>query len=144
MYKKLAILTLLVMIAPIVLAACGPTPEPVTIVETSVVVETVVVEVEGEKVVQEQTVVVETEKVVTATPEPEPTEPPKAAFDGLWYAIRTEPPTLRIVLEPHASAEETTAKVEAFWPGAFQIEYVGHDGLVRVGNRSKFRHVVTG
>ena len=104
MYKKLAILTLLVMIAPIVLAACGPTPEPVTIVETSVVVETVVVEVEGEKVVQEQTVVVETEKVVTATPEPEPTEPPKAELDGLWYAIGTEPPTLDIQL-----ANDTTS-----------------------------------
>ena len=49
MYKKLAILTLLVMIAPIVLAACGPTPEPVTIVETSVVVETVVVEVDARR-----------------------------------------------------------------------------------------------
>ena len=27
--KKLAILVVLVMVAPIVLAACGPTPEPV-------------------------------------------------------------------------------------------------------------------
>jgi phenylacetate-CoA ligase len=58
--------------------------------------------------------------------------------------LRTEPPTLRIVLEPHATAEQTTAKLEGFWPGAFRIEYVGHDALVRVGSRNKFRHVVTG
>jgi hypothetical protein len=77
--KKLAILTLVVMIAPLVLGACGPTPEPVVIRETSVVVETVVVEKEGETVVEEATRIVEVEKVVTATPEPEPTEPPMAA-----------------------------------------------------------------
>jgi len=92
--KKLAILTVLVMIAPIVLAACGPTPEPIVIKETSVVVETVVVEKEGEKVVEEVTVVSEVEKVVTATPEPEPTEPPAVALEGLWYRIGTEPPSL--------------------------------------------------
>jgi oligopeptide transport system substrate-binding protein len=100
--KKLAILTLLVLIAPIVLSACGPTPEPVVIKETSIVVETVVVEKEGEKVVEEVTKVVEVEKevevVVTATPEPEPTEPPKADLDGLWFPIGTEPPTLDIQL----------------------------------------------
>jgi peptide/nickel transport system substrate-binding protein len=78
--KKLAILTLVVMIAPMVLAACGPTPEPIVIKETSVVVETVVVEKEGETVVEEATKIVEVEKVVTATPEPEPTEPPVAVI----------------------------------------------------------------
>jgi oligopeptide transport system substrate-binding protein len=92
--KKLAILVVLAMIAPIVLTACGPTPEPVTIVETSVIVETVVVEKEGEKVIEEVTVVSEVEKVVTATPEPEPTEPPKMQLDGLWYPFTTEPPSL--------------------------------------------------
>jgi peptide/nickel transport system substrate-binding protein len=76
--KKLAILVLVVMIAPMILTACGPTPEPVVIKETSVVVETVVVEKEGETVVEEVTSVVEVEVVVTATPEPEPTEPPMA------------------------------------------------------------------
>ncbi len=74
--KKLATLTVLVMIAPLVLAACGPTPEPVVIKETSVVVETVVVEKEGEEVQVEVTKVVEVEKVVTATPEPEAEEAP--------------------------------------------------------------------
>jgi peptide/nickel transport system substrate-binding protein len=80
--KKLAILAILVMVAPLVLAACGPTPEPIVerIVETSVVVETVVVEQAGETVIQEVTSVVEVERVVTATPEPEPTEPPMAAI----------------------------------------------------------------
>lgn len=57
--------------------------------------------------------------------------------------LRTQPPTLRIVLEPNATAEQTTAKLESFWPGAFRVEYVGHDDLVRVGHRAKFRHVVT-
>jgi hypothetical protein len=45
--KRLAILTVLVMIAPIVLAACGPTPEPQVIVETVVVEQTREVMVEG-------------------------------------------------------------------------------------------------
>jgi peptide/nickel transport system substrate-binding protein len=76
--KKMAILVILVMVAPLVLAACGPTPEPIVIKETSVVVETVVVEKEGETVVEEVTSIVEKEVVVTATPEPEATEPPLA------------------------------------------------------------------
>jgi len=78
--KKLAILAIAVMIVPLIVTACGPTPEPVVVKETSVVVETVVVEVAGEEVVKEVTSVVEVEKVVTATPEPEPTEPPLAAI----------------------------------------------------------------
>jgi len=96
--KKLAILTVLVMIATVILAACGPTPEPVVVKETSVVIETVVVEKEGKTVVEEVTAIVEVEKevVVTATPEPEPTEPPKTQLEGLWYPITTEPPTLDI------------------------------------------------
>lgn len=104
--KKLALLTVLVMLAPIILAACGPTPEPVIIKETSVVVETVVVEKEGETVVEEVTKVVEVEKVVTevvekevevvvtATAVPEPEGPDMGDLDGLWYPISTEPPTL--------------------------------------------------
>ncbi|MEX3854216.1 phenylacetate--CoA ligase family protein [Paraburkholderia sp. BR10923] len=57
--------------------------------------------------------------------------------------LRTTPPTLRIVLEPHANAEETTAKLRHFWQDAFTIAYVGHDDFVRVGSRAKFRHVVS-
>jgi phenylacetate-CoA ligase len=57
--------------------------------------------------------------------------------------LRTTPPTLRIVLEPWANPEETTNKLRNYWQEAFTIAYVGHDDLVRVGSRAKFRHVVT-
>ncbi|MCA8101668.1 phenylacetate--CoA ligase family protein [Burkholderia contaminans] len=57
--------------------------------------------------------------------------------------LRTTPPTLRIVLEPWANAEETTNKLRRYWQDAFTIAYVGHDDFVRVGHRAKFRHVVT-
>jgi phenylacetate-CoA ligase len=57
--------------------------------------------------------------------------------------LRTAPPTLRIVLEPWANAEETTNKLRNYWQDAFTIAFVGHDDLVRVGRRAKFRHVVT-
>jgi len=77
--KRLAILTILVMVAPIILTACGPTPAPVVIKETSIVVETVIVEKAGEEVAVEVTKVIEKEVIVTATPVPEPTEPPLAA-----------------------------------------------------------------
>ena len=68
--KKLAILVILVMIAPLVLAACGPTPEPETIVKTVVVEQTKIVEKEGEKVTIVETVEV-TVPPPTATPVPE-------------------------------------------------------------------------
>jgi oligopeptide transport system substrate-binding protein len=142
--KKLAVVVVLVMIAPIVLAACGPAPEPVVVKETSIVVETVVVEKEGEKVVEEVTKVVEVEKevevVVTATPEPEPTEPAKAELEGLWYPIGTEPPTLDIQL-----ANDTTSHLiikqcieglfqyradGSFEPAAATGYTVSDDGLV--------------
>ncbi len=61
--KKLAILAVLVMIAPLVLAACGPTPEPSTIVQTVVVEQTKVVPGEEKTVVQ----TVEVEKTIVAT-----------------------------------------------------------------------------
>ncbi|TDA45376.1 phenylacetate--CoA ligase family protein [Burkholderia pyrrocinia] len=57
--------------------------------------------------------------------------------------LRTVPPTLRIVLEPWATEEDTTRKLRGYWGDAFAIEFVGHDALVRVGSRAKFRHVVT-
>jgi phenylacetate-CoA ligase len=57
--------------------------------------------------------------------------------------LRAEPPILRIVLEPSADAEATTAKLRHFWQDAFTIAYVGHDDFVRVGSRAKFRHVVS-
>jgi phenylacetate-CoA ligase len=52
-------------------------------------------------------------------------------------------PILRIVHEVHANPADISAKLETFWPGAFVVEFVGHDAFIRVGHRSKFRHVVT-
>jgi len=57
--------------------------------------------------------------------------------------LRTTPPTLRLVLEPWGNAEEISQKLQAFWQDAFAVAFVGHDDLVRVGRRAKFRHVVT-
>lgn len=57
--------------------------------------------------------------------------------------LRGAHPILRIVPEPQVGTEDIVRKLETFWPGAFQIEFVGHDALVRVGHRAKFRHVVT-
>jgi len=57
--------------------------------------------------------------------------------------LRTSPPTMRIVLEPHANADDTLARINAYWPGAFAVAFVGHKDLVRVGDRAKFRHVVS-
>jgi len=92
--KKLAILVVLVMIAPIILAACGPTPEPETIVNT--VIETVEVErtviVEGEVQTITEVETVEVEKVVTATPPPPEPEGPKT----LVVCEGQEPDTLYI------------------------------------------------
>ncbi|MDR3213583.1 MAG: hypothetical protein LBT71_06680 [Azoarcus sp.] len=56
--------------------------------------------------------------------------------------LRVSPPVLRIVPEPQADPANITARLESYWPGAFTIEYAGHDALVRVGHRAKFRHVV--
>lgn len=56
--------------------------------------------------------------------------------------LRTTPPTLRIVLEPWGNAEDIAQKVRAFWQDAFELSFVGHDDLVRIGRRAKFRHVV--
>ena len=70
--RKLAFLALVVMLAPMVLAACAPSPTPIVVKETSVVKETVVVELTPIEV----TKVVEVERVVTATPVPEEVTPP--------------------------------------------------------------------
>lgn len=93
--KKLAILVVLMMIAPIVLAACGPTPEPEIIVETVVVEQTKIVE--GETVVETvvETVEVEKEVVVEVTaPPPPPTEVPEAVAGPYRIALFEDPVTL--------------------------------------------------
>ena len=57
--------------------------------------------------------------------------------------LRSNPPILKIVLEPNTDAVETKAKLEKIWPNGFVVSFVGHDDLIRVGHRAKFRHVVT-
>lgn len=68
----------LVSMLTLLLAACGPTPEPQVIKETVVVPKTVEVVVQETVEVPQlvkETVVVEVEKEVEVTPEPEPQEP---------------------------------------------------------------------
>jgi peptide/nickel transport system substrate-binding protein len=102
--KNLAILVVLIMIAPIVLAACGGAPaEPEVIIQTVPVEVTKIVEKEGEKVTivetqiveVESTVEVEVEKVVevevTAVPEA------KLVKDTLVICMSQEPDTLYMV-----------------------------------------------
>lgn len=56
--------------------------------------------------------------------------------------LREARPLMRIVPEPQADTARVAQRIEAFWPGAFTIAFVDHADLVRVGGRSKFRHVV--
>jgi peptide/nickel transport system substrate-binding protein len=93
--KTLALLTVIVMIVPLALAACGPTPEPQTVVQTVEVEKTVVETVEVEKTVVEtvevekEVTVVETVEVeVTPVVEEDPTALPRAEtlyFNGLQW-----------------------------------------------------------
>jgi phenylacetate-CoA ligase len=57
--------------------------------------------------------------------------------------VRGEKPILRIVPESHADPAQIAEKIENYWPNAMIVEFVGHDGFIRVGHRAKFRHVVT-
>jgi multiple sugar transport system substrate-binding protein len=106
MKKALAILLVLVLLVGVV-TACGPTPEPQTIIETVVVekevektvIETVEVEKEVEKTVIE-TVEVEVEKevIVEVTPVP---EPPKG-FEGRSINF--------LAIQPHTVASKAVAQ----------------------------------
>ena len=71
--KKLAILIVLVMLTPLIITACGPTPEPVVVIETVPVEVTRVIKEEGEERTVVETVIVEVAKEVTPLP---PTEVP--------------------------------------------------------------------
>jgi peptide/nickel transport system substrate-binding protein len=85
--KKLAVLVVLVMIAPLVLAACGPTPEPQVIIQTVPVEVTKIVEVAGTP----QTVVetVQVEVTAAATEAPPPGEVKFVAPDPTTYTTVT-------------------------------------------------------
>jgi len=67
--RKLAILMALLMIAPVILAACGPTPEPIKVFETVPVEVTRIETVAGTPRTIVETVIIE--KEVTPTPLPE-------------------------------------------------------------------------
>ncbi|MGD2207027.1 MAG: ABC transporter substrate-binding protein [Anaerolineae bacterium] len=88
--KKLAILVVLMMVAPIVIAACGPTPEPEVIVKTEVVekIVTEVVEVEQTPEVVEKVV---TEVVEVTVPPPTETPVPEAEAGPYRIALFEDP-----------------------------------------------------
>jgi peptide/nickel transport system substrate-binding protein len=112
--KKLAILTALVMIAPLVLAACGPTPEPIvqTIVETVVVEQTKIVEVAGEEKTIVETVVETVEVEVTAVPVEEgPAELVAPRPDTYTWVSFGDPDTLDINLNYETSGGELIMNV---------------------------------
>jgi peptide/nickel transport system substrate-binding protein len=95
--KKLAILVALVMIFPMVLAACGPTPEPEVIIQTVPVEVTKIVTEEGETitVVETQIVEVPVEVEVTAAPvEPGPMEIVAPRPDTYTWVSFGDPDTL--------------------------------------------------
>jgi ABC-type transport system substrate-binding protein len=95
--KKLAIFVVLVMIAPLVLAACGGTPPPETIVQTFEVEVTKVIEKEGEKVTIVETQVVEVEvpvEVEVTVAPPEATPVPEAATGPYRIALFEDPVSL--------------------------------------------------
>ncbi|RED02927.1 phenylacetate--CoA ligase family protein [Ectopseudomonas oleovorans] len=56
--------------------------------------------------------------------------------------VRGPKAILRIVPMPHSRVEDIESGVRRYWGDAFHIEFVTHDGFVRVGRRAKFRHVV--
>jgi peptide/nickel transport system substrate-binding protein len=91
--KKLAILVVLMMVATLVLSACGATPEPQVIVETVVVEQTKVVEVAGEEVTIVETVEVEVPVEVEVTAAP----PEAMVRDTLVVCMSQEPDTLYYV-----------------------------------------------
>ncbi len=104
--RKLAIVAVLAMLVPLILAACGPTPEPeivervVTQIVQETVKETVVVAGTPEVVEKEVTKVVTVEKEVTAVPE------------AVSYDQAPDPTTLTLVtaddiamLDPHLAYE---------------------------------------
>ena len=115
--KKLAILVVLAMIAPMVLAACGPTPEPEVIIQTVPVEVTKIVEVEGETqtivetVVEEKEVIVEVTAVPEEPAEPEPAEIVAPRPDTYTILGFTDPDTLDPALNYETSGGELIMNV---------------------------------
>jgi peptide/nickel transport system substrate-binding protein len=115
--KKLAILVVLIMVAPIVLTACGGTPEPEIIIQTVPVEVTKIIEKEGEKVTVVETQIVEVEVPVevevTAVPEEQPAAGELAAPDPETYTFVSfgDPDTLDINLNYETSGGQVILNV---------------------------------
>ena len=117
--KRLALLAVLALIVPVVLAACGPTPEPQTVVQT--VVETVEVEktvVETVEVEKEVTVVETVEVEVTPVIEEDPYALPREEtlyFNGQqWSAVVGWNPYSNSNNNAMAIAQQDNARVIMF------------------------------
>ncbi|MGD8626671.1 MAG: sugar ABC transporter substrate-binding protein [Anaerolineae bacterium] len=122
----------LLVIVLLLIAACGPTPEPVVVerevtsVVRETVKETVIVEGTPQVVEKEVTQVVEIEKVVTATPEPE-----EAPAEGAKIILRVGTGDSGEGLNPH---QEIIARFEEENPDILvQLEAVaGRDYYTRL------------
>lgn len=108
LHRKLTVVVALIMVATLLLTACGPTPAPQVIekVVTAVVKETVMVEGTPQVVEKEVTAVVEVEKEVTAVP-----EAASAAIapdlTTLTYVMTDDAATL----DPHLAYEGTSYEI---------------------------------
>ncbi|QWD02513.1 phenylacetate--CoA ligase family protein [Polynucleobacter paneuropaeus] len=56
--------------------------------------------------------------------------------------LRSTPPKLRIVPEGPEQVPAISDRVKQYWGSGFELEFIGHQDLVRVGRHAKFRHVV--
>jgi peptide/nickel transport system substrate-binding protein len=121
--KKMALALFSVLVVLSMIAGqCGPPPTPETIIQTVVVQETVVVEKEGEKVVE--TVEVVKEVMITPTPEPEATEPPMAIVAPEFKNEDT------FVVITGAGEPETLDPAWTYETAASSIEANVYEGLV--------------
>jgi peptide/nickel transport system substrate-binding protein len=112
--KKLAMLIILVMVAPLIVTACGPTPEPVVVVETVPVEVTRIIQEEGQERTVVETVIVEVAKEVTPvppTPVPPTPVPELQESDTVVIAMQQEPDTLHTAISSMSASNYVMAAV---------------------------------
>jgi phenylacetate-CoA ligase len=56
--------------------------------------------------------------------------------------LRFSPPVLRLVPEVGVKENQILTRLNGWWQDSFEMRFVQHDDLVRIGHRSKFNHVV--
>jgi phenylacetate-CoA ligase len=56
--------------------------------------------------------------------------------------LRHAKPKLLLVLESWSNQDEIKSKINHWLKEGFDIEFIAYNDLIRVGFRSKFRHVV--